>query len=160
MAAAPHEADGQIGEEDEMDQGNDQAFGERAGQLTGNATYEIGAGSFEESDRAGEGIVREADIRINETKVLSGGMSGKLMTGELFSIPVSGERLRWDEPDTRIALRNSSHAFGGAVGGMIVENEDLEPCTRAIEDGFKARQDVFLFIPGGDENGDEWRGLV
>jgi len=90
-ATAAHAAHGQETEQHKMDQGDEQPFGKRAGELPWDATGQRRPGLVHERDQGGQRSGLKAHVGLHEDQPGVPGALGQLVAGELFAAPTGRE---------------------------------------------------------------------
>ena len=74
---------------------------------------------------------------------------GKDMTGVLFTAPAGGERRGAFEPHARVLHRELGDDARGAVGGMIVEDDDFKLHSRLASTAASVARMFFSSLRAG-----------
>ena len=102
----------------------------------------------------------EDDIRVDEYQHRSVGLCGKSVTGPRFAEPpLRGIHvIRVEELDSRIRPDDISHDIGCAVGGAVIEDDDLELVYAFLgEQGFQAGCHPVGLVTQGQQDRDTLR---
>lgn len=111
-----------------------------------------------EGDRLGDCAVGKAGVGVDKEEVFALGFLGELVAGPRLSGPPFGKRLTGKESDTRVALGSALNQGCGAVGGVVVENEDLHIRVVAVGEGADTRGETEFLVASWNENGEAgWR---
>lgn len=123
IGGVAHAAEGKEAEQDEVDERDDEGFGESAGDLAGDAAGEHGL-SVGQAGNAAESTGQESDIGIHEENPWGRGMPCELVECVILAAPSGGELGTLNQLDAGVS--DGADRFGGAIGRVVIEDGEGE----------------------------------
>ncbi len=125
----------------------DQPFREGLGVLAGVGRDEVEAGRAQQSDRPGDPVRGDGDVRVDEYQHVSLGFVREPCTRVRFAEPAGRHGAAAKYPDPAVTVGHCTGRLGGAVGGGIVIDDHFEVGERDRgQDRGQARGHPFGFV--------------
>ncbi len=155
MERAAHGEDRQVADQQQVDHRHGEALAERVHALARHGADEARPAAARLGGEARGGPGRELHVGVDEQEVLAPRPGGEVGAGVVLAGPALGERRHGFEAQARIAGGQSPHERRGAVGRVVVADQDLDGRAGAGQRGHERRADPLGLVAGRDQDRDE-----
>ena len=156
-----HRQPGDIGQ---MQQRHHHLLAEAAGELPGNGGHQRGAEAArylfrcaEQRQHAQYPVLLQGDVGVDVQQHLTGGLRAQAVQGVRLADPTGWQAHPGQYPQPGNLLLQTDKDLGGAVGGAVVVDDDLDDRTAGGVGGPHAAFDIGHLVAGRDQHTDTAR---